>query len=100
MYPQAASLGISYEAFWELEPIEIFKVAEVKEKEFMDRTNYELSLHWYSASLNGIAMNDPKKFPKKPPKIESNQDKVEKAKILAYKLEAMMRSGDFSGKKV
>jgi len=91
MYPEASLLGISYEAFWEMKPIEIIKVAEAKEKDFIANANFQLSMAWYTASLQGIAFNNPKKFPRKPPKIETKQDKLEKSKQLAYFLDALSR---------
>lgn len=96
MYPEASLLGISYESYWDMYPIEVFEIAKAKQKEFIDNANYQLSVAWYGASLQGIAMNDPKKFPKQPPKIETEQDKADKDMLLAYKLEAMFSSGKFS----
>lgn len=97
MYPDAAQLGISYDNYWEMLPVEVYNIAKEvtknKQKEFIDKLNTEMAIAWYGASLQGIAMNDPKKFPKKPPKYETEQEKVDKVKLLAFKLEAMMRSG-------
>lgn len=97
MYPDAAQLGISYDNYWEMLPVEVYNIAKEvnknKQKEFIDKLNNEMAIAWYGASLQGIAMNDPKKFPKKPPKYETEQEKVNKVKLLAFKLEAMMRSG-------
>ena len=97
MYPDAAQLGISYDNYWEMLPVEVYNIAKEvnknKQKEFIDKLNNEMAIAWYGASLQGIAMNDPKTFPKKPPKYETEQEKVDKVKLLAFKLEAMMRSG-------
>lgn len=97
MYHDASQLGISYDNYWEMLPIEVFNIAnqvnKTKQTEFINKLNNELAVAWYGASLQGIAMNDPKKFPKKPPKYETDNEKADKVKLLAYKLEAMMRSG-------
>lgn len=104
MYPDACQLGISYDNYWEMQPIEVYGIAlavqEAKKQEFVNKLNNELAVAWYGASLQGIAMNDPKKFPKKPPKYETEQEKqkqkLDNSLLLAVKLEAMMHSGQFN----
>lgn len=94
MYAEASLLGISYDEYWEMDPIDVQNIAKAKHKKLMEDINYQLSMAWYSASLQGIAMNSPKKFPKKPPRIENTQDKVNKNMELAYKLKSMCKHLD------
>lgn len=98
MYPSANALGISYTEYWEMEPVEVQRVALMQSEKFKNEANYQLSLAWYGAVLQGIAMNDPKKFPKKPPTIEDENEKADRSKLLAYKLDALYKSGMYSKK--
>ena len=97
MYSQASQLGLSYEAYWDMKPIEVIEIANEKRKLFIEELNNKIALAWYSASLQGIAVNNPKKFPKKPIKIEDREVKMSRVRYLAYRLEALYKSGKFSG---
>lgn len=89
MYPEVSLLGISYTEYWEMQPIAVMKIAELKKEQTIRELNQQLELAWVSANLQGIAINNPKKFPKKPLKIKSEEEKEKSIMDLAYKLEVM-----------
>lgn len=97
MFSDVTLYGISWTEYWDMQPIEVLRVAEKKRAKLVDDTNYELTMAWYSASLIGIANNDPKKFPKKPAKLNTEQDNVEQMRMMAKQFQLIKDKAEREG---
>lgn len=88
--------GISYTDYWEMQPITVSGIIREYDKKFVRDFNCNLWLVWQLGGLIGIAVNNPKQYPKECPEgMKTEEDKKnDKAKLLefALKLEAKYRS--------
>ena len=82
IFPKVTTCNISWNEFWDMEPVDVIEVVLAYRKELIDKTNYDLALAWYNASLCGIAQNNAKMFPKKPSRVPNEQDEIAKNKKL------------------
>ncbi len=96
-YPSVVALGVTYLEFWEMTPNELREVIKAKQNSQVEQINRSLELSWYNARLSALAFHEPKKLPRKPPKVEIKEaeEKIGDMRTmdLMYTLQAMKEAG-------